>query len=124
MKFKNNPDKAFQKTFGFALPPSSAIEKYLIKKGIIKLKIRIDEYDKEMIESQLLEHHAYSALTEESIIPNFKNTCSWWDMNTDEIVTSYEAMLPGKKVKTRLSYAFFTVNQQNEHYLYIVETFG
>ena len=128
MKFKNNPERIFQKTFGFAVFPSSTIEKYLINREGIILKIRIDECDKEIIESKLIEHYKphypISNTDYDFSIPHFENVCSWWDMNRDEIITSYTWEMEGKKVKTRTAYAFFIVTQQKEYYLYIDETFG
>lgn len=83
----------------------------------IKAKLLIEKGEIDSIKNEF--DNSYSKeLSEKSIIPNFKNTCSWWDMNEEYVISKYCKHISGKKVKTLEIWAFI-VQEDNETYLYI-----
>jgi len=123
-KIYYSPKQVFKRAFNFELPPSSTVENYqyeysLFNENYFKIKIKFDEKDYDTIESGLKEFHTREGIDEIEPLPNFINTCSWWDMDKENIVSAYLQIMFGKHVKTVRSYAFIVKTQENEYYLYI-----
>ena len=60
------------------------------------------------------------ALYKTLLIPAFGATCSWWDLDEDEVVLGYTAFREGIRAKTRLVYAFITRDIDGQYHLYVV----
>lgn len=58
-------------------------------------------------------------------IPNFRNTCSWWDLDIQNIELCYTRFVAGEKkifrdtLKSREVWAFISKDNNSQYYLYI-----
>ena len=122
--FFNNPNRAFQRIFHFALPISSQIihSDYSILRDFAYMKIQINKDELIIVESGLLQHYGNSlAISDYSRIPPLQNI-PWWDLNETEIVIAYVENSSGRIVKTKSTYAIVTKNKNDQFFLYVVSS--
>ena len=118
------PRQVFRRMFGCSLPESAIIldYNYQFLDDSLDCKISFNEADYSAIESGVTKYYEKYGLVEvsdEESLPYFNATCSWWDMNRDDVVLAYQAMMSGKRAKTKLSYSFIVRNSDGQYYLYI-----
>ena len=118
----------FKRKFGFALPESAVIMKYdytnsFFDEERLSMKVQFDVDDYAKIEEGMSSYFKYFSMQQIAVdrLPNFSNTCSWWDMNVDDIVNGGNRVRRGKKVMTISLYAFITKNEDGQYFLYIDE---
>lgn len=55
-------------------------------------------------------------------LPNFQNTCPWWDLDEENIEAIYRRFVSERKFFTRMSHevwAFISKDNNGQRYLYI-----
>ena len=116
----------FQRKFGFRLPELAEIVNYDYSNSFfgeerLRMKISFFEDDYDQIKEGMSSYFKNFGLqqVENDKLPNFHNTCSWWDMNINEIITVGQSMRRGKRAMSISEYAFITRNEEGQHFLYI-----
>ncbi len=111
--------------FNFKLPSSSKIinYKYYSMGGYFDAKILIDTQAVESIKKSLVEYFKNEYIIKnDDEIPNFQNSCDWWDLDKKNIESCYNIMIFGENEfspKTRDVWAFITNEKDGQCYLYI-----
>jgi len=92
--------------------------------GGFTAKISLDEQNMEEIKEQLNGFFGGTAPSKATkSLPNFQNTCPWWDLDEKNIEAIYRRFVDEKKFFTRMSHdvwAFISKDQNGQRYLYIV----
>ncbi len=122
-----NSQITFKRILGFKLPDSVSIinysyNEYLFSDSYFYFKIGCSENDCNNIENEIVKRSQESGLskmTQKDSIPRFKNSCSWWDLNEDDILVGYCAVDSGMVVKTKFLYIFFVKDKQGQYFTYI-----
>lgn len=122
-----SPAKIFQRKFGFNLPESAKILNYdyfFFDEGRLYLKVSFGARDFDEIKRDIfsyVEKYTFrDILYDNTSLPNFINTCTWWDMNEDELELAYSKPKRGKRVMTVWMYLFVVKNVEDQYFLYVV----
>lgn len=115
----------FLENFKFKLPENSKVEEcsFSIFADTLFMKVSIDKESTDTFKEELLYNIRelnYYELKQPYLIPNFKNICEWWDMNTEDIYVAYSTFLSGKYKKTVEIYVFL-VRNTDQIYLYVAK---
>lgn len=85
----------------------------------MKIELNKDEFT--IVESKFRQYFGGNpGISDYSTLPHHENSCSWWDLDEDEIVFAYIDSSSGKLVKTKTSYAIATKNDNDLYYLYVI----
>ena len=125
---KSRPKRVIENKLGIKLPAESEIINFdSYSNGYFNAKIIIRNHDINYIKSELdnfFEGVVQKIEPEE--FPFFSNTCSWWDLDVQNIETCYSRFISGEKrlfrptLKSREVWAFITKGDgDDEYYLYI-----
>lgn len=118
-------DHKFSETFNFNLPENAKIEErdYSIFNDTLFMKILIDSESVDSFEDELLNNMVmlnYYEIEQLNTIPDFKNCCDWWDMNTQDVYIAYHSFSTGKNKKTVETYVFLVKNNE-QTYFYVAK---
>jgi len=125
-KLYNTPEQVFKRKFYFALPKSAEIINYRIGDDdnfYMMAMFEINDYE---IMEEKLENYFKGLVkndfmfTAERAFNAIKVTCPWWELNDNEIITSYYSSASGRKYKTRDILAFIVKSKDNQYYLYVM----
>jgi len=100
-----------------------AVEHYTYEKlgGYFSAKLSIRSEEIDNIKNQLNSFFGEEK-TELPSLPNFSNTCTWWDLDSGEIETCYSRFVAGKtsgEPKSREVWAFITKEIDGKFMLYL-----
>lgn len=126
---KNKPCNIIESKLKIKLPISSEIVEFYHNRSNehFKAKILIPEQGVEDLKKQL-DNFFYGEVLDKTELEgyNFKSTCSWWDLDNNDIETMYNIMISGKRKffilpapKTINIWAFISKNKDGQYYLYI-----
>lgn len=125
---QENPFHLIKKTIGIKLPSSAKVEKYTYydEGGYYKVKILLQEKQISDLTNKFNTiFHNSTPRQDYGKMPNFNGTCSWWDMEEEDIVVAYNAFVSSEKKWFKLSpethgvWAFITKQDDGKYYLYI-----
>lgn len=92
--------------------------------GYYYAKALVKEQNVIILKNKLQEAFFENIATEEDIenMPNFINTCPWWDLDENNISIAYNMFVWGEYPlpDSREVWAFITEKKDDEYYLYIV----
>lgn len=90
----------------------------------VKVKLAIKEGELENVQAELDKYFSQVKFRKNEgeelreVIPNFQNTCDWWDLDKAKIISGYEKMTAGVSAKTLEVWAFIS-SEDEKKYLYI-----
>jgi len=125
---KSRPKNVIEDKLGIKLSVESKVVNFTnnIFSEYFNAKILIESDNIDGIKKELDKSFG-GAADEEAIqrMPNFSNTCSWWDLNAQNIESCYTKFMSGKKrmfgntLKSREVWAFISKDDSSRYYLYI-----
>lgn len=122
---KYRPDNLIESKMSITLPTSSKIINFSLDRseGNFDAKILITDQNIEYVKEQLNKFFGGIAPSKATkSIPNFKNTCPWWDLEKQDIEASYVRFIDERKLFTRTSHevwTFISKDGNGDYYLYI-----
>lgn len=124
---KSLPQNMLERKLKIKLPSGSQIIKYSYYNHgeYFDSKISVEAHNINNVIEQLNVFFREPYEGELSNIPNFENTCQWWDLNKNNIETCYftfvssEKSLFGFSPKSHEVWAFVTKEKDGQCYLYI-----
>lgn len=99
--------------------------KYSYGRLQFKAKLIIPENVLPQIKEELNSYFGHDNLDSGHDVPNFQNTCAWWDLDQELILHRYMKFESGYAFpfingpKTASIYAFITLSRDGDYYLYI-----
>ena len=121
---KTRPRNMIEDKLNITLPHNSQILNYNIDiiTQYFDVKILIDNESLDMINKQLNNTFGNPSDVNSSQIPNFRNTCEWWDLDKNKIIAYYNGFFSGENFLQPKSYdtwAFIAKSSNGQYYLYI-----
>lgn len=121
---KTRPRNMIEDKLNITLPYTSKILNYDVDiiSQYFDVKILIDTENIDMIKTQLNNTFGEPLNISSSQFPNFKNTCEWWDIDKNNIITYYNGFFSGKNFLQPKSYdvwTFIAKSGDGQYYLYI-----
>jgi hypothetical protein len=123
----SRPRNVIENRLKFRLPSDSEIVNYSYdyNGGYFDTKIVIVDKSVSVVKEQL--NNFFGGVAPRKAIesmPSFKNTCSWWDLNAQNIEVSYVRFVNEKKwfgysPKSHQVWAFISKDKEDKYYLYI-----
>ena len=113
-----SPEEIFYRKFGFKLPKSAKIENYdyaILGEKTLTMKVSFSDEEYDKIEKGLDDY----LTTDEKLKSRLANSV-WPGLSEDEsILVVGHAFLKGKRVMTREVLVIVTMNEREEHFLYV-----
>lgn len=86
----------------------------------LKVKLLIEKEKIQVIQEKLEDNLGKgNTVLNKELIPDFQNTCKWWDLDLDKKITYFNKMMAGKRAKTIEVWAFI-LEDNDQYFLYIV----
>ncbi len=124
---KSKPKNVIEGNLNLRLPSTSKIINYQYDNmgGYFDAKILIESNQINDIKEQLNNFFGGVSNRNLSEMPNFENTCQWWDLDKNSIETYYLKYVSGgysifkRLPKSRGIWAFISKDNEGNYYLYI-----
>lgn len=122
---KKKPIDIIESKVKIKITSSSSIINFMQNSyGGFKAKISLEDQNIEEIRNQLNEFFGGTAPSKAAIngLPNFQNTCPWWDLDEKNIEITYIRFVDERKFFTRMSHkvwVFVSKDHNGQRYLYI-----
>jgi hypothetical protein len=125
--YQSRPKHVIESRLKFRLPSDSEIVNYSYdyNGGYFDTKIVIGDKSVSVVKEQLNSFFGEVAPRKAiESMPSYKNTCSWWDLNNQNIEVSYVGFVYEKKwfgysPKSHEVWAFISKDKEEKYYLYI-----
>jgi len=119
---KRTPEEIIEENLGMTIPDTaSVIEFRYPKHGYFYAKILIDEENVSNLERQVILTKVDSEYLD--FMPNFRNSCSWWDMKREDIILAFTGFEPHYNGSGGTAYTeawiFIVKDDDGQYYLYI-----
>lgn len=124
---KQSPKNVIQNKLGIKLPYTSRVINYTYYKvgEHFKAKIFVDKQEINALKKQFSSSMGGISSEKYPESFNFKNTCTWWDLDKNYIEVSYTKDVDGEKklfgysLKTRIIWIFISKDKEGQYYIYI-----
>lgn len=85
----------------------------------LKAKLLIEKDKVGVVQAELEKRFgAGRIVVNKDLLPDFRNTCDWWDLDLEKEVTYYEKMVAGKRAKT-IEVRAFILEEGDQYFLYL-----